>query len=358
MFGTWKVTIRPAVAQIIITAPATVIDLNGADKTLQLSASCLPELASQQVTWSSSSTSRATVDANGLVTALKLGTVQITAKATDGTGRSASISITIVNAAQSLTITGATELTGGNSIKLTATITPANATNKNVTWSVDCASSIATISTSGRLTAKKVTEPAVVTVKAISKENPAIFDTHQVTIRPAVGRISISAARTWIDFTSAAPTLRLYATCTPDTAGQGVSWSSSNTSVCTVNAFGLVTGHKIGSAKITARANDGSGRSASVTIRVIKPITSITLAGNNIMQGGKTQRLRYSISPSDATNKRLVWSLDCPSTVATISNGVITAKKVSEPTLIMVTAASEDNASVKARFAVLIMPAN
>lgn len=352
---THQVTIRPAVEKLVITASQTFIDLGAENPTLQLTASCMPEMASQQVTWSSSS-SRATVDENGLVTAHRLGTVTITAKANDGTGRKASIVIKIVNAAKGLEITGVTELAGGYNAKLRATITPENASNKNVAWSVDFDSSIATISSSGRLYAKKVTEPVTVTVTCVSKENAAISDTHQVTIRPAVGRISIYAPRTWIDVTSETPTLKLTASCTPDTSGQGVTWSTSRSSVATVSASGLVTGHKVGTATITARANDGSGRYASVTVRVIKPIEAITIAGDRTVYGGRTLRLRYAIEPSDATSKRLTWSVNCPSTVATVTNGVISAKKVTEPTLIVVTAASADDASVMTQFPVLILP--
>ncbi|MBQ8554481.1 MAG: Ig-like domain-containing protein [Clostridia bacterium] len=355
IFDTHQVTICPAVEKITITAPQTIIDFASEDKTLQLSAVCAPEHASQQVKWSSSS-SRATVDDNGLVTAKSTGTVTITAKATDGSGRSAKITIKIVNAVKGISITGATELAAGRNIKLTATVTPDNASNKSVTWSVDCPSTVATISSSGRLTAKKVTEPTQVTVTAASKEDPSLTATHVVTIRPAVGRITISAKQSWIDITSAAPTLQLYATCTPDTAGQGVSWSSSRSSVATVNGNGLVTGKKVGTAVITAKANDGSGRYASFTVRVVKPIESITLAGSSSVTAGRSLRLRYTIAPSDATNKRLTWSINCSSDIATVSNGVVYAKEVTEPQLVVVTAASEDNPAVKASFPVIILP--
>ena len=353
--ATHQVTILPAVEKITITAPQTVIDLDSESPTLQLSAACAPEGASQQVTWSSSS-SRATVDANGLVTAHRVGTVTITARAADGTGKTASITIQIVNAAKGLTITGATELAGGSSTKLTAVITPDHATNKSVVWSVDCDSSVATITTSGRLYARKVSEPVTVTVSCVSKENAAIRDTHTVTIRPPVGRISIAAPRLWIDVTSATPTLKLTAICTPDTAGQGVTWSTSRSGVATVDANGLVTGHKTGTATITARANDGSGRYTSVTVRVIKPITSITIAGDNTVTAGRTLRLRYAVAPSDATSKKLTWTISCDSSVATVTGGVVSAKNVTEPTVVIVTAASADNPSVKAQFVVLIMP--
>jgi len=356
IFATRLITIRPAVEKIQIIAPQTFIDLASEDPTLQLEAVCLPDLASQEVTWSSSSENRATVDENGLVTAKKTGSVTITAKAADGSGKSAKITLNIVNAVKDLTITGATELAGGANTRLTAVILPENATNQNVVWSLDCDKSIATISSSGRFYAKSVTEPVTVTVFCFSKENNAVYDTHQITIRPSVGRITIIGPRLWIDVNSANPTLQLTAICTPDSAAQSVTWSSSSKSVATVNAYGLVTAHRVGSATITARANDGSGRYTSVTIRVVKPITEITIAGDNAVRSGRTLRLRYAITPADATNKRLVWSVNCSSSIATVTNGVVSAKKVTAPTLIVVTAASADDPSVNAQFPVVILP--
>ena len=55
-----------------------------ADSTLQLTATVTPENADQTVTWSSSDETLATVDANGLVTALRYGKVTITAETANG----------------------------------------------------------------------------------------------------------------------------------------------------------------------------------------------------------------------------------------------------------------------------------
>ena len=106
-------------------------------ESLTLSATVTPADATDKtVTWSSSNTAIATVDASGLVKAIAPGTAVITAKAGD---KSATCALTVEKkvipvSGISLSQTSAT-LVEGESLTLTATVTPADATDKTVTWS-------------------------------------------------------------------------------------------------------------------------------------------------------------------------------------------------------------------------------
>ena len=93
-----------ATCKISVVQPVTSISLNkstlsmDAGQTYQLTASVYPSnAANRNVEWSSSDTGIATVDENGLVTALKKGTAVITAKARDGSGVEKSCSVTVLN---------------------------------------------------------------------------------------------------------------------------------------------------------------------------------------------------------------------------------------------------------------------
>lgn len=114
--------------KITVSAPTTYVDLSGS-KTLQLKATCDPEDAIADVTWSSSS-KIATVDASGLVTARKTGKVTITATAKDGSKVKGSITLRVVSGVTGLTIEGAGSVAAGKSITLKAVMTPADATEK------------------------------------------------------------------------------------------------------------------------------------------------------------------------------------------------------------------------------------
>lgn len=105
--------------------------------TAQLSVTATPsEAFNPHVTWSSSDESIATVDQNGLVTALIGGTVTITATATDGSGQSATCTITITQMVTSITLSQKyVYLKLDEFVRLTAMVLPENAANKNVVWS-------------------------------------------------------------------------------------------------------------------------------------------------------------------------------------------------------------------------------
>ncbi|WP_258105753.1 Ig-like domain-containing protein [Marinoscillum sp. MHG1-6] len=94
--GTYAVTVTVAVASVTVSAPDTEVSVGG---TLQLSAITSPgDAADGSVVWSSSDESKATVDANGLVTGVAVGAVDIIATAADGAGASGSVSLTVVEA--------------------------------------------------------------------------------------------------------------------------------------------------------------------------------------------------------------------------------------------------------------------
>ena len=110
----------------------------------------------KNVTFSSNATSIATVSAEGVVTGVTAGTARITATAEteNGGSTSAYVDITVNEiAVTGVSVKSSTSLTVGGTEQLTATISPSNATNKNVTWT-SSQTSIATVSATGLVTAK------------------------------------------------------------------------------------------------------------------------------------------------------------------------------------------------------------
>ena len=256
----------------------TNISLNATSATMsvgetkQLTATISPSNATNKsVTWSTSNSSVATVSSSGLVTAKNAGSATITCKTNDGSGKYATCDITVKNATNlvtniSLNATSAT-MSVGETKQLTATISPSNATNKSVTWS-SSNSSVATVSSSGLVTAKS-TGNTTITCKA--NDGSGKYATCDITVKNSTVNVtSITLSPSSASLT-VGDTQQLTATISPSNAtNKSVTWSSSNSSVATVSSSGLVTAKSAGSVTIKCKANDGSGKYATCSIKVDK----------------------------------------------------------------------------------------
>lgn len=150
-------------------------------------------------------------------------------------------------------------LTEGESVKLTATISPSNATDKTVTWS-SSNPSVVTVS-NGTITAKKP-GTAIITTRSSNGKKASCRVTVKKKIIPVT---SVSLSQYSVSLTVGSTTT-IYATVKPANAtNKTVTWSSSNPSVATVSG-GRITAKKPGTAKITAKSNNG--KKATCTVKV------------------------------------------------------------------------------------------
>ena len=324
--------------------PVTGVSLNKTSMTLliggteKLTATVSPSNATNKnVTWSSSNTDVATVDSNGNLSAISVGTAIITVKTEDG-GKTATCSVTVNPIAVTSVSLDQTSLTMtvGDTQTLTATVSPSNATDKSVSWSSNN-TSVATVSFSGVVTAKAAGS-ATITVTTNDGGKKA---TCSVTVKAQ----TVSVTGVSLDKTSMSmivgDTQTLTATVTPSNASnKSVTWSSSNTSVATVSSSGLVTAKAAGSATITVTTNDG-GKKATCLVTVsaaIVSVTGVSLDKTSLsMTVGETQTLTATISPSNATDKSVIWSSNNTSVASVSSSGLVTAKAAGSATIIVTT---------------------
>ena len=113
---------------------------------------------------------------------------------------------------------------------------------------------------------------------------------------------------------------------------KGVTWSSSNTNVVSVDQNGNIKALKKGTAKIRVTAKDGSGKyaEASVTVESPKPtnilVTGVSLNASTVkMYVGQNYQLIHTVKPSNATNKGVTWN-SSNTNVVSVSNGKIIGK--------------------------------
>ncbi len=157
---------------------------------------------------------------------------------------------------------------------LTATVSPSNATDKNVTWT-SSNTAVATVSSTG-VVISKANGTAVVT--ATTTDGTNLTATCNVTVSIPVLATGISLNQTTLSFNSANKTATLIASVTPSNAtNKSVTWTSSNSSVATVSDAGVVTSKANGAATITATTTDGTNLTATCNVTVYEA-TRINIA--------------------------------------------------------------------------------
>jgi uncharacterized protein YjdB len=347
VFGTLTITISNQtifVTGIVVTGAGNATTISTNDGTLQLSATVTPVNASNSnVTWSvQNGTGQASISATGLVTAVTNGIVTAKATANDGSGIYGTLTIIISNQTvlvSSIIVSGTSGITtidaDNGTLQLTAQVTPVDATNSTVTWSVQSGTGLGSISTSGLLTA---ISNGTVTARATANDGSGIYGTLIITITnqvvPVAG-ISVAGQNGSSIITSQNGTLQLFAFITPANAtDQSVTWSLEKvTGDASISNTGLVTASANGTVIAKATANDGSEVSGTLTITIsdqITPITGITISGTGgattITTDNGTLQILATIEPIDASDKTVVWSLENGTGSASISTtGLVTA---------------------------------
>lgn len=119
---------------------------------------------------------------------------------------------------------------------------------------------------------------------------------------------------------------RLTAKVTPDDAvNKAVAWSSSNTSVATVDNNGLVKALKNGTAVITAKTSNGLSAQCTVTVSIPVSSFSVSPAKSKTMSIDGTFTFKTKIYPSNAGDKTLLYSSSNEDVAVVDEKGTVTA---------------------------------
>ena len=324
-----NITVSSKLESVSITASATAIEIN---KTATFNATIEPSGAKYSaIEWYSGTPAVAkTTDTAAIATftaGSDAGSTIIHAKVTrlDGTTVFSNQIIldvhTSITEVASISIQGATTLTKGADTTLTAVVLPSDATEKTVYWE-SSNTTTATVTQDGKV---KAIKSGTVTITARAKDGSNKSETHSITIKDTVKKITgITLAGEKTVWTGTPETLT--ATIAPSDADeQKLDWSSSDPAVATVSGTGLtanVDGKKAGTVTITAAAKDGSGVKAFYEMTVKEKVTGLSFSPSSLTIGiGETLTLTPSITPSTA-KPVITWKSDNTSKVS-VSNGVI-----------------------------------
>ncbi|MEG2792679.1 MAG: Ig-like domain-containing protein, partial [Bacilli bacterium] len=318
---TCKVTVTAApiaVTSVEVTPAEATLEV---EATQQLTVVVLPETATvKDVAWTSNKDTVATVSTTGLVTAISEGTATITATSGDFSDTCVVTVKPKVIPVDSVKVTPATATLEVDAKKqLSVEVLPANATDRKVTWT-SSNSDFATV-VDGLVTAIAKGE-ATITATA-----GAFSSTCVVTVKPKVIPVeSITVEPTSVSIEEK-QTQQLTATVLPDNAtDRTVTWTSSISTVATVDAAGLVTALIPGDTIITATAGDKTATCAVKVTAAPIPVDSVTITPASVtIEASHTEQLTAKVLPANATDPTVAWTTNNAAVATVDSNGLVTA---------------------------------
>ncbi|MBQ5970757.1 MAG: Ig-like domain-containing protein [Clostridia bacterium] len=303
---------RTAACKVTVTIPVTGVSLAESNiaiyttKTETLHATVYPTNASNQtLTWTTGNKNIATVSAAGVVTGVGSGSTTI--KCTTNDGKFSAVCIVNVYKkveVESLAINiNEKALYVGGSVQLTSATYPTTATFPEVTWKTSN-NKVATVDETGLV---KAVGPGKATITCASVDNPFITQKCFVTVSIQVTGVRLDTEAVSLYETA---TRMLVPTVLPENAtNKAVLWSSSDTSVATVDKNGVVTAVKQGTAIITCTTKD-SEQKARCTVTVLKTILSKSVSLDRTtltLKDGKTATLVATIKPDNVSINTVTW---------------------------------------------------
>ena len=352
------------VSGISLKETSKVLDV---DETFTLVASIKPSNATNKnITWSITQNNEY-ISLNSFegsqvtVTALKEGSAKVTAKTDDG-DFTASCNFTVIYNDPTIHVSGISldipskEIKVDDTFDLVATIAPDNADNKNISWSIFQSDDVLSLS---------ATSGSAVTVTGLKEGNATVIATSEdggykatcgvnviAKVPPvvSVSGISLNESSKEIKVDGA---FTLEATIEPSNAtNKGVSWSITQTDTfVSISANSgstvTVTGLKEGTAKVTAKSDDGGFKADCDVTVIAKEVPTVDVTGISLNKNSHeftvddTVELVATITPNNATNKGVSWSITQTGTFVSLNKS--TGDKVT------VTALDEGNATVTAK---------
>jgi hypothetical protein len=272
--GSSKGSNTPTVASIAVSPSSPSIAVGA---TQQFTATAMDSsgkpISGVTFTWTSSATSVATVNTNGLATGVKTGTTQMTASASGVTSSADTLTITAPAVATIAVSPSSPSIAVGATQQFTATAKDSGGntiSGVTFTWASSTAA-VATINSNGVATGVSAGTTQI-TASASGITSPA--DTLTITA-PAVATIAVSPSSPSI---VVGATQQFTATA-KDSGGNTINgvtftWASSTTGVATIDSAGLSTGVSVGTTQITASASGVTSSGDTLTVKALSTCTS------------------------------------------------------------------------------------
>lgn len=318
---TVAVTVTPVeVKSVTVTAEEDTLKIG---QKLELTAVVQPSNATDKtLTYTSSDVNVAKVNQSGVVTAVSVGTVDITVKAANGKQGVISIEVVPIEAESVKAKSEEASIQVGKTVKLEFTVLPEDTTDSSLTFS-SSDDKIATVSETGEVTAVAVgtTEITAKTKndkKTVVKITVTAAEPDSVT---ADGKMELKTGET----------KTLEATVLPEEAeDKSLTYASDNSEIVTVSEAGVVTAVAAGTAKITVTTKNGKTAIVEVTVSEIEA-DSVSVKAAEVTVGiGRTVQIEAGIQPENTANQTLQYVTGNDETAVVNEKGVVTGKAAGE----------------------------
>lgn len=331
--STCDVFVKPKTIPMVgLSLDKKEVEIVKGDK-LKLTATVEPSDATdQKLVWYSSDPDIANVDSDGIVTAKSVGTAMVNVKTQTGALSAYCIVNVIVPVSDIVLSETELDLYEGDSKTIVATIIPDVASNQKVIWE-SSDSGIATV-LEGKVTGLNAGDATITAITENGKKSAVC----KVSVHAHVSGVSLNMNSLILN---TGEKTSLIVTIEPTNAyNKTVTWKSDNLEIASVEE-GVVTAMSKGETTVYAVSEDG-GKTAKCYIKVkeIVPVAGITLDKSNmslVVDGVGT--LTYTITPSDATNKKVSWQSDNPIVAKVSDEGIVSGLN---PGNAMITVRTED----------------
>lgn len=274
----------------------------------KLKVTVAPKAAKKSIAFKTSKKKVAAVDKKGKITAKSAGKAKITVTVTGKNKKKVKKNVTIVvkkksssnngSANREIAVTGVTAaivpstINVGESAQVTASVAPANATNKTLTYS-SSNSAVAAVNNAGAVIGMGA-GTATITVKSANGKTASVNVT---VVNVPVKEIQLNTESAEVTISG---TVALKTTILPENAtNKAVKWMSEDETIASVSVDGVVTGHKVGSTSVYAIAEDGSNVKSSeckITVKSDSQIANgITLEVTNPYKDGEGKQYNNTV---------------------------------------------------------------
>lgn len=238
----------------------------------------------------------------------------------------------------------------GDSRKITASVSPSNATNKDIYW-MSSDASVCSVAQDGTITANKA---GTATVSAMTRDGSRIESKCTVTVKNVL-MSKLDTQYASVSVPKSSMTKILFDYSPSNTTNPEVEWTIADSSIAKISGKDsgsvTVTGLTAGTTTLTGKAKDGSNVSCSMKITVTDGMVDLEgIAFDQpelSVQSGSSVRAGVTTTPADATTLEYTWSSDNDSVAKVDSFGRVTGVNAGS-TVIRVKAKTMDGNTVEA----------